>query len=615
MRFFGFSILLSSIAAPLVAQTPQPKMGAPLNGLTALELQRFEDGKADFANVFDVAQGLGPIFNQISCANCHNNPVGGPGSTTVTRFGYDDGKGTFDPLNALGGSLLQAGAIDPAVAEVIPTQANVTASRVTPSALGAGLIEAIDDADISANETSPPSAAVSGRVHWVQPLEDPSGPMRAGRMGWKAQVATVLTFSGDAAQNELGFTNRLLPTESAPNGNTTLLATWDTVPDPEDGPDANGLDFIDRITHFQRYLAAPPQTPKSGMAGEAIFDAVGCADCHVSTWQTKNDPALEAAIRNQTIKPYSDFLLHDTGLASDFIADGTASGQEIRTPSLWGVRNRDPLWHDGRVVGGTLETRMLGPGGIIELHAVFGAESRPSAQAFQALSSADQLAVVAFLDSLGRREFDSNGDGALNQTDLAAFLLAQGNGPYTADDPEAVFDINQDGFVDNVDLDAFATVYEEDCNANGTNDLADVLTGGYDDANGNLIPDGCEHCQTDLGFAGGGTVTLNICGDLLTDANSRASFQLTEGPANAPILIGIGAAANPYLITATEYLVPLEPLVALVQGFVTDANGEMHVTLYGGGVLPASTWVFQAATFDGFNFDLSNALEVEVGGF
>ena len=127
MRFLDFSILLSTIAAPMMAQSPQPKMGAPVSGLTALELQRFDDGKVDFANVFDVAQGLGPIFNQISCANCHNNPVGGSGGTTVTRFGYDDGKGTFDPLVAIGGSLLQAGAIDPAVGEVIPVQANVTA--------------------------------------------------------------------------------------------------------------------------------------------------------------------------------------------------------------------------------------------------------------------------------------------------------------------------------------------------------------------------------------------------------------------------------------------------------------------------------------------------------
>lgn len=615
MRFLGFTILLSTIAAPLMAQSPQPKMGAAVSGLTPTQLQRFDDGKVAFENVFDVAQGLGPIFNQISCANCHNNPLGGPGGTTVTRFGYDDGKGSFDPLAALGGSLLQAGAINAAVAEVIPAVANVTANRVTPSILGAGLVEALDDADIVANETTPPNASISGRVHWVSPLEDPTGPLRAGRLGWKAQVATVLTFSGDAAKNELGFTNRLAPTENAPNGDLTLLAAWDNVADPEDGPDGNGLHFIDHITSFQRYLAAPPQAPKSGMVGEAIFNSVGCADCHVASWTTKNDPAIEDALRNQTIRPYSDFLLHDVGIASDFIADGDASGQEIRTPSLWGLRTRDPMWHDGRVVGGTLATRILGAGGIIELHSVFGAESRNSGLAFQALSAGEQSAVVDFLDSLGRTEFDSNGDDVLDRTDLAAFLVAQAGGPYTADDAEAVFDINQDGNVDSVDLNLFATVYEEDCNSNGTNDLADVLINGFDDANNNLVPDECEFCQTDLGFAGGGSLTLNICGDELITAGSTASLQLTDGPANAPVLVAIGIAANPYLITPTEYLIPLEPLVALVQGFVTDANGELHLPLFGGGNLPTSSWVFQAATFDGVAFDLSNGIEVTVGSF
>ena len=73
--------------------------------------------------------------------------------------------------------------------------------------------------------------------------------------------------------------------------------------------------------------------------------------------------------------------------------------------------------------------------------------------------------------------------------------------------------------------------------------------------------------------------------------------------------------ASPPLITAPESLVPTEPLAALVTFFTTDAMGELHVPLYGGGNLPTLTWVFQAATFDGAQFDLSNALEVQIGGF
>ena len=615
MRHLVHSALFVAVAAPLFAQSPQPKMGDPLDGLTAAQLQRFEDGRVDFSTPLTVAEGLGPIFNQVSCANCHNNPVGGSGGTTVTRFGFDDGKGGFDPLTGLGGSLLQQGAINPAAVEVIPATANVTAQRVTPSVLGAGLIEAILDADIEANETTPPSTNVSGRVHWVTPLEDPTGPQRAGRMGWKAQLATVLSFSGDAAQNEMGLTNRLLPSENAPNGNLALLTQYDTVADPEDAPDANGLEFIDRITNFQRYLAAPPQTPRSGMAGEVVFDNVGCADCHVSTWTTSNDPALEAAIRNKTIHPYSDFLLHDMGVAADFIGDGDASTQELRTPSLWGVRSRNALWHDGRVVGGPLQTRILGAGGVIDLHAALGSEARTSALAFQAQSAADQLAVVAFLDSLGRAEFDWDGDNDLDEVDLAAFVTAMAGGPYTADDAEAVFDINQDGVVDLLDRDAFALVYEVDCNGNGVNDLADVVTGGFDDANQNLIPDECEYCQVDLGFAGGGALRIDVCGDDLTTAGSRASFQLVGGTPNAPAIIVLGVAQSPTPVSGTEFLVPQLPLAAVVEIFVTDNNGELHLPMWGGGNAPSWTWIFQAATYDGVGYDLSNGLEVVIGAF
>lgn len=615
MRVLAQSLLIATCAAPLFGQSPQPKMGEPLAGLTPSQLQAFEDGLIDFSTPLTPIEGLGPIFNQVSCANCHNNPVGGPGGTKVTRFGYDDGKGGFDPLVGLGGSLLQFGAINPAAVEVVPSTANVVAQRVTPSVLGAGLIEAIADADIEANETTPPSSSVSGRVHWVTPLEDPNGPQRAGRMGWKAQLATVLSFSADAAQNEMGLTNRLLPNENAPNGNLSLLTQYDSVADPEDTPDANGLDFIDRITNFQRYLAAPPQTPRSGMTGEAIFNSVGCANCHIATWTTSNDPNLEAAVRNKTIKPYSDFLLHDMGVSADFIGDGDASSQELRTPSLWGVRSRTALWHDGRVVGGTLQSRILGPGGIIELHASLGSESRLSALAFQAQSAADQLAVVDFLDSLGRAEFDWDGDDDRDEVDLAAFVAAMSGGPYTADDPEAVFDINQDGAVDVIDRDAFALVYEVDCNNNNINDLADVVSGGFADANDNLVPDECEYCQVDLGFAGGGALRLDVCGDDLTTAGSRATFQLVDGAPNAPAIIVLGIAANPTPVTATEFLVPQLPLAAVVELFVTDANGELQLPLFGGGNLPAFTWVFQAATFDGVSYDLSNALEVEVGSF
>ena len=424
----------------------QPLAGQPLPGLSPQELTRFDLGRQAFNSAFDAASGLGPVFNQISCGNCHNNPTGGPGSILVTRFGFNDDKGGgFDALAGLGGSLRQEDAISPVCVENVPPEANIVAQRLTTSTLGLGLIESIPDPDLESRELNPPGT-VTGRVHWVEALENPGTP-RAGRMGWKSQVATALTFSADAALNEIGITNRLVPEENAPNGDLGLLASCDTVQDPEDGPDGQGFDFIDRVTDFQRFLAAPPQTPRSGMLGELYFSITGCADCHTPSLTTSDDAALEPALRSKSIRPYSDFLLHDMGAAADFIEQGDAGATEIRTTPLWGLRTRDPLWHDGRIAGGTLENRLLA---AIAEHDALGSEASVSAQNFAGLPQFLKDALIAFLDSLGRAEFDHDGDGDRDQADYLA-LLNCFSGPgffYGPDDACAIFDVDLDGDVD-----------------------------------------------------------------------------------------------------------------------------------------------------------------------
>lgn len=425
----------------------QPRPGEPLAGLTAAQLERFYIGRSAFDQHFQAGEGLGPTFNQDSCGACHNDPLGGSGSILVTRFGRVE-KGSFDPLEGLGGSLLQAQGISLSCAEVVPAEANVVAQRVTPSTMGFGLVEAILDDDILAGELSPP-AGVDGRVHWVEVFETPLVP-RVGRFGWKSQMASVLSFSADAALNEMGLTNRFLVEENAPNGDLDLLAICDTVADPEDGPDGEGYHFIDRVTDFQRFLAPPPQTPRSGMSGEALFVAVGCAACHTPSFTT--GVVAEDVLSAKVLKPYSDFLLHDMGLLGDGIAQGDAGETEMRTPPLWGVRLRDPLLHDGRVAAGTFTTRMLA---VIGWHGTTGSEAAGSVAAFDALNPADQDRLIAFLDSLGRVEFDHEGDSDVDLTDWQtslACLVDPGSAAYSPDDPCAISDFDQDGDVDLFDV-------------------------------------------------------------------------------------------------------------------------------------------------------------------
>jgi CxxC motif-containing protein (DUF1111 family) len=454
----GCAVIIAISASISYAQI-QPRAGQPVSGLTTEQLERFAAGKTEFNRNLEAEDGLGPVFNDTSCGICH--VLGGAGTTTVTRFGGMTMGGEFDPLAELGGSLLQDDAIfvkGVDCTESLPKDITAFALRLTNSTFGAGLVEAIDDQDIIDIALNQPRG-LSGTVHMVEAFEDPKGsPLRVGRMGWKAQVATVLTFSADAALNEMGLTNRFVTEENAPNGDEAVLALCDMVEDPEDGPDKEGFHFIDRVTDFQRFLAPPPQTPKSGMTGEDIFVTIGCADCHVPEFITGDAP--EESLANKVIKPYSDFLLHDMGELGDGIVQGAGTEQLMRTPSLWGLALRSDLLHDGRFAAGFLSDRLTM---TIEEH---DGEAEPSVMNWLELTADDKGLVIDFLASLGRPEFDFPGpDGApdndVDLTDFAEFQLCfTGPGPaYTPDDLCAIADFDQDGDVDLNDFNNFQLAF------------------------------------------------------------------------------------------------------------------------------------------------------------
>lgn len=438
------------------AQNPQPRMGAPVPGLNPGQLDLFEAGKVLFADAIDVLDGLGPIMNDVSCGACHNIPaVGGWGTSVVTRFGKAAAGGVpFDPLDALGGTLLQSQTIDPPCQEFVPPQADVTAQRLTPICFGAGLLEAIPEIAIHQNETDQPALGLNGVRRMFAPIE--GGAPRASRFGWKGGPSTVLSFSIDASLMEMGMTSVFLPIENAPNGDQALLAACDNVADPEDGPDAAGFTRIDRITHFQAMLAAPPQTPRNGMSGDPIFQAIGCADCHRPHYQT--GPHAIPALSGRHIRPYSDLLIHDMGSGGDGIVDGPVSETQHMTRALWGLSNRTSLMHDGSATGGTFAQNI---DMAINMH---DGEAAPSRIAYQALSPGDQASLTQFLSSLGQAEFDlADDDHDVDEFDWF-FCEQQFNGPFPTtahgpDDVGALCDLDQDGDFDLVEFGAFQRTF------------------------------------------------------------------------------------------------------------------------------------------------------------
>ena len=430
------------------SQDFQPRLGDPIPGLTPAQMLLFEEGLVAFETDLPIGEGLGPIMNDTSCAICHLHPaVGGGSNRKVNRFGKAaSGMTPFDPLDALGGTLQQVQSIDAVnCSEFIPPEADVVAQRMTPHTFGSGLLESVAAADILFNEANQPGG-MTGYVRMITPIE--GGPARPGRFGWKGSVATVMTFSADAARNEMGLTSVFFPTENAPNGDAMVLAACDTVADPEDFPDAGGRTKIQRFTDFQRLLAPPAQSPKTGMSGEAIFEIVGCADCHLTRSYT-TEVVAEAALSGVTIKPYSDFLVHDMGALGDGIVDGPVGETEFMTRALWGLQARgDDMLHDGRATAGTFRENMVM---AIDEHRGAASASRAAALA---LSGAEMDRMVAFLGSLGRIEFDWEGDNDVDEFDWFFLLpLMTGPGPVlTPDHPASLADVDADGDFDMKDF-------------------------------------------------------------------------------------------------------------------------------------------------------------------
>ena len=390
MKFKTSSLIISlwlvGILTWKVTADNSPTFGDPFANLTNDLSVRFFDGKDEFTEEEDISDGLGPVFNDVSCAACHSNPaVGGDSDIVETRFGTIT-HNQFDPLTQLGGSLIQSQGIGPANAcfgETIPTQATIQAGRKTPPLFGLGLVDNVPDSLLQqiAKNQKQNTPDIAGRPNMVK---DPaSGHLALGRFGWKAQVATLMTFSGDAYLNEMGITNPLFPTENAPQGDASLLAICDTVADPED--DGSG---IQAFADFMSLLAPPPRGPitQSVLNGEGIFSAIGCAACHMPTLQTCPNPIK--ALDSVTFHPFSDFLLHDMGSLGDRIEQGQASGTEMRTAPLWGLRVRKSFLHDARAT--KIEDAILAHDG----------QGRQAKNKFSGLNSKDKHDLIAFLNSL-----------------------------------------------------------------------------------------------------------------------------------------------------------------------------------------------------------------------
>ncbi|HEY2934054.1 MAG TPA: di-heme oxidoredictase family protein [Acidobacteriota bacterium] len=318
-----------------------------------VSLPQFKRDQGIFEQREEVEDGLGPVYNAQSCAECHQSPqTGGSSQVTELRAGHYN-RETF--IEHPGGSLIHDRAINPSVQERLMAGYEVLAVRASVSTLGDGFVECIDDSLLIAiSKIQPPN--MRGQVIQV-PVLEADGALRVGRFGWKNQHASLLSFSADAYLNEMGITSELKPEENGPLGQ--LVGLFDRVPDPEDD-DGDTETFA----RFMRATKVPPRGPGAESSlipipevvlGSALFDGLQCGTCHVRTLFTA--PAgtvinggtftVPEALGSKIIHPYSDFLLHDVGTGDGIVQNGGYSTRnKTRTAPLWGLRARNRFMHD-----------------------------------------------------------------------------------------------------------------------------------------------------------------------------------------------------------------------------------------------------------------------------
>ncbi len=373
----------------------------PVNNLNDKEYDKFILGRSFFSipwveapSVTTARDGLGPLFNANTCVSCH--PKNGRGTLfadenlpsrsllarlSITSNDSDEHKEYlkykgFVPEPVYGNQLSINGIfgvdyegkikIDFEEVEVVFSDGekqillkpkynlenlnygkldkNVNISyRIAPSLNGMGLISLISHEDILANvdENDLNNDGISGRANFV--YSNITKRIELGIYTWKASVAFLKEQVAGAASNDMGLTTTIFP-----DGNCTKYQKeCNEAPKPRDMIDLPD-DRLDAVSYYLKHIKTyEAKKTKEYEEGLALFEAISCSKCHISSFNTK---------KGFKISPFSDFLLHDMG---EDLADGRvefmANGREWRTAPLWGLalhekinKEKPRLLHDGR---------------------------------------------------------------------------------------------------------------------------------------------------------------------------------------------------------------------------------------------------------------------------
>ncbi|WP_428740904.1 di-heme oxidoredictase family protein [Tenacibaculum sp.] len=268
----------------------------------------------------------------------------------------------------------------------------LTSPRVGQQVIGLGLVDAIATEAILANadENDVDNDGISGKPNYVWNVVTKTTEL--GRFGWKANQPNLKQQVAGAFNGDMGLTTSLFPDENCPSPQN----------DCYDAPNGGSPEVTDKSLHnvmiYSTSLSVPIRRnfkDENVLKGKQLFREMKCASCHVESFTTSNDYPFNPTLENVTIRPFSDFLLHDMG---DDLADNrpdfNATGKEWRTQPLWGigmintVNGHTFLLHDGRARN--IEEAILWHGG----------EASKSKEEYVNLTKEDRAAVLSFINSL-----------------------------------------------------------------------------------------------------------------------------------------------------------------------------------------------------------------------
>jgi CxxC motif-containing protein (DUF1111 family) len=234
---------------------------------------------------------------------------------------------------------------------------------------------------------------VAGKPNWV--WDDAQQKTVLGRFGWKASQPSINQQNVHALAGDMGLTSSLKRNDDCtPTQTACLKAANGEGPGGEPEVSDNILRLI---TFYTRNLGVPARREVADpnvLAGKNLFFKAGCQQCHTPQFTTAAD-AAEPELANQVIRPYTDLLLHDMGEGlADNLSEFQASGQQWRTPALWGIGLTQTVSGD---------TRFLHDGrarNLMEAVLWHGGEALPAQRQVLAFDAQQRAALLAFLNSL-----------------------------------------------------------------------------------------------------------------------------------------------------------------------------------------------------------------------